>query len=95
MSVNNGLQERGEIMLKNVLFTDLAKLMASIGMTKQQLAKEIGISPASVSKKMAGSIDWKRPEMVSVTSYFKKIDPSITMDKIFYPEVNNSLQKGA
>ncbi len=71
-----------------VKFPELAKLMATYGLTRKSLAKIINKSPAAVTGKMSGAIDWKRPDMVSITVYFKQYDPSITMDKIFYPDGN-------
>jgi hypothetical protein len=62
--------------------------MATYEVNKTDLAKIIEKSPASVTGKMSGEIEWKRPDMVNITTYFKKLDPTITMDKIFCTDGN-------
>lgn len=75
-----------------VNFPELASLMATYGVNKTQLSKIIKKSPAAVTGKMSGKIEWKRPDMVNITVYFKQFDPSVTLDKIFCPDGNNSYQ---
>jgi len=74
-----------------VKYPELAKLMASIGMSKKDYAKVIGKAPSAVSDKLSGKTDFKWSEIVATVLYFKKIfpdNPDITSDKIFSTNVN-------
>ncbi len=71
-----------------VKFKELSRLMATYEINKSDLAQIIGKAPASVTGKMSGKIEWKRPDMVNITTHFKKLDPNITMEKIFCTDGN-------
>ncbi|HEX2925033.1 MAG TPA: hypothetical protein VHP38_02040 [Ruminiclostridium sp.] len=75
-----------------VKFPVLAILMAAHEVNKKKLASIIDKTPGSVTGKLSGRVEWKRPDMVKIVLYFKEFYPTITVDKIFCLDGNNSYQ---
>lgn len=59
---------------------ELRKLLAITKTKHKDLAKAIGVSQQSTSKKIKGETEFKQTEMVLITEYFKKMQLNI----IFY-----------
>lgn len=66
-----------------MIFPEIAKLMICKKMQQQDVAKVIGVTQQAASKKLKGTTEFKRREMVALKEHFKDIDPDITMDKLF------------
>lgn len=75
-----------------VEFPNLSILMASVSMTKKQLAEIIKKAPSAITEKLSGKRDFKLTEMETITLYFKKIFPErdLTMQYIFCRKGNYS-----
>lgn len=73
-------------MINNVKFPELAKAMASKGVSKKTLAKNIGLSPASVTLKMSGKVDFRITEMKKTVDFFNGMGATVTLDSIFYTQ---------
>jgi hypothetical protein len=82
-----------------VEFPNLSILMASVSMTKKQLAEIIKKAPSSVTGKLSGKRDFRITEMEVITLHFQGIFPerNLTMQYIFCRKGNYSYQeqKGA
>lgn len=77
-----------------VEFPNLAILMASIGMSKKDLAGIIGKAPSAVTEKLVGKTDFKLTEVEAITEHFRKIFPErdLTVQYIFCRKGNYSYQ---
>lgn len=64
--------------VSNVLF-----LRRGFGLTQDYLAKELGISRPTFSKKEKGQLDWTKTEMEKLTVIFQKYNKRYTMSEIF------------
>ena len=51
--------------------------------SKAKLAEIIGKSPAAVTQKLNGVIDFKLTEVIAIVQFFKEYFPDITAEKIF------------
>ncbi len=66
-----------------MIYPEIAKMMAIKKMNQTDLAKIIGVTQQAASKKLKGTTDFKRGEMIAIKEYFEDIDPNITMDSLF------------
>ena len=64
----------------------LASVRKLYGLNQNVLAELINVVVATFSAKETGRIPFTQKEMVTITNYFKKLDPKITMDDIFFVE---------
>ncbi|MCM1567015.1 MAG: helix-turn-helix transcriptional regulator [Dehalobacter sp.] len=78
-------------MTKNVVSRRLKELMAEHEITIPELAKKMGISKSSLSRKINGRQTWYAHEMCFITQYFW-----FSEFKNVFPEMHNSvLSEGA
>jgi len=78
-----------------VEFPNLSILMASVGMSKKDLAKIIDKAPSAITQKMSGSRDFKLTEIEAISEHFKKLFPErdLTIGYIFCRKGNYSYQE--
>lgn len=62
----------------------IAGYRVTLGLKQADMAKRLGISRQAYSEKERGNIPFKDSEKESMKELFKKADPSITIDKIFF-----------
>lgn len=67
-------------MIKVILYRKKFKL------TQKKIAKQAKICERSYGYKENGIYNFTLPEMIRITNYFKKLDPLITMDDLFFDE---------
>lgn len=65
--------------MSNVLF-----LRRGFGLTQDYLAKELGISRPTLSKKEKGELDFTKSEMEILSEIFKKFNKKYTIEEIFF-----------
>ena len=65
--------------MSNVLF-----LRRGFGLTQDYLAKELGISRPTLSKKAKGELDFTKSEMEILSEIFKKFNKKYTIEEIFF-----------
>lgn len=76
--------------MSNVLF-----LRRGFGLTQDYLAKELGISRPTLSKKENNQLDWTKSEMEIISNIFKRFNKKYTIEEIFFTnnlafgEINN------
>lgn len=70
-------------MIKNIVYPNLAIVMAANGVNQRELAKIAGVTPSSISQKLSGDIDFKLKECANIAVYFKDKEPKKTMEEIF------------
>lgn len=69
------------------MYPELMKLKAYKRLSTKDLAKIVGITQQSMSRKLRGLNEFKKSEMKKLNDYFKKYFPEITMDKLFTEEI--------
>lgn len=62
----------------------IAGYRVTLGLKQDDLATKLGISRQAYSEKERGNIPFKDSEKEYMKELFKKVDPSITIDKIFF-----------
>jgi len=55
-----------------------------LGLTQSEVAKDIGLSLSSYSRKESGVLQFSQSQMVTVTNFLKDKISEITMDEIFF-----------
>lgn len=65
--------------MSNVLF-----LRRGFGLTQDYVAKELGISRPTLSKKENNQLDWTKSEMEKLSNIFKKFNKKYTIEEIFF-----------
>ena len=65
--------------MSNVLF-----LRRGFGLTQDYVAKELGISRPTLSKKENNQLDWTKSEMEILSNIFKKFNKKYTIEEIFF-----------
>jgi hypothetical protein len=78
-----------------VEFPNLSILMASIGMSKKDLAKIIKKAPSAITEKLSGKTEFKLTEIEAITEHFKKVFPErdLPIKYIFCRKGNYSYQE--
>jgi predicted transcriptional regulator len=66
-----------------MVFPEIAKCMACKKMYQTDLAKLLGVSQMSVSRKLNGKSEFTRSEMIKIKEHFKDVAPEVTMEKLF------------
>ena len=74
-----------------MVYPELAKLMASRSMTKAALARLLNKTPTAITYKLQGKNEFKLSEAKIITDYFKQFKPSINSDIIFSREEVDSI----
>lgn len=64
----------------------LASVRKLYGFNQGAIAKVIGVTVTTFSAKETGKVSFTQKEMVTITNFFKELDPKITMDDIFFVE---------
>lgn len=59
-------------------------LRRGFGLTQEYVAKELEVSRKTLRKKEAGEKDWTKTEMLKLTEIFKKYNPNLTLEEIFF-----------
>lgn len=65
--------------MSNALF-----LRRGFGLTQDYVAKELGISRPTLSKKENNQLDWTKSEMEKLSNIFKKFNKKYTIEEIFF-----------
>lgn len=65
--------------MSNVLF-----LRRGFGLTQDYLAKKLGISRPTFSKKEKNELEWTKREMEILTKVFREFNKKYTIEKIFF-----------
>lgn len=71
-----------------VKYPNLESLMATHRVSRKKLAKIINRTPASVTGKLEGNLDFKWSDIKAIYEYFKQFKPDITIEHIFYENDN-------
>lgn len=59
-------------------------LRRGFGITQDEVAKELDISRVTLRKKENGEKDFTKTEMVKLTEIFKKHNPNLSLEEIFF-----------
>ena len=65
-------------------FKNLLAEMAKLGITQKELAKQTGILPIKLSKKIAGKIEFRLGELVKIRNL---INPALKLEYLFSQEL--------
>jgi len=69
------------------MYPELMKLKAYKRLSTKDLAKIVGITQQSMSRKLNGASEFKRTEMQKIKEYFQRDFPEIIMDQIFTEDI--------
>lgn len=68
-------------------YPELLKLKACKRLTDKDLAKIVGVTQQTMSRKLRGESEFKRSEMQKIKEFFQKDFSEITVDKLFIQEI--------
>lgn len=61
----------------------LAATLATHGITQSDVAARLGLRPAAISRKLAGTRPWRQREMVEVVAMLRDHGVKTSLDKLF------------
>jgi len=56
------------------------------GITQEQLAEQLGIRANAYAQKENGQREWKLGEIKVIVDFFKRFEPRVTVEQIFFNE---------